>query len=253
MEINKIIEKKISHAKSMKLNTLIEISRSICKIQRKDSNGTGFFVSFNLKDELFLVTAYHVIPLPMIESKKTIEIICETEDIKKEIVLDPVERVYYCFPEKDITIIEIINKDQLIGRIKPLEIDENCRPSTYEDYLNKDIFIMHHPKGDDLECNSGKIVMVQEPNNYEFQHTLDTEEGSSGSPILMFEDEIPKVIGMHTSACLENENNIGLFINVLTNIKRKREREITNIKESNPSLKNEIPKDLQENIEKLNI
>ena len=74
MEISKINEKNTGHAKSMKLKSLIEISKSICKIQKKDSFGTGFFTSFNDKDHLFLVTAYHVIPFPMIEKKKLLKL-----------------------------------------------------------------------------------------------------------------------------------------------------------------------------------
>lgn len=256
MEINRIYEKNTGHAKSMKLKTLIEISKSICKIQKKDSYGTGFFMSFNLdEDKLFLITAYHVIPYPMIQSKKTIEIICDAENIKKEIILDDKQRTYYCYPEKDISIIEIIEQDYLEDKVKALEFDLNCKNNTYGDYINKDIFIMHHPKGEDLECNSGKIVMVKEPNIYEFQHTLDTEEGSSGSPILLFEkqNEKPKVIGIHTSACIGNKNNIGVFINSLTEIIKK--GEIENIYGLNVPANTivEIPQDSQIFTEKIHV
>ena len=250
MEISKINEKNTGHAKSMKLKSLIEISKSICKIQKYDSFGTGFFTSLNDKGHLFLVTAFHVIPYPMIEKKKTIEIICDAENIKREIILDPKQRKYFYSSKKDITIIEIIVQDHLIDKVKSLELDINCKLSTYGDYLNKDIFIMHHPKGEDLECNSGKIVMIKEPNIYEFQHTLDTMEGSSGSPILLFEkqNEKPKVIGIHTSACIGNKNNIGVFIDALNNIlETKIEKEY--IKELNVPSNTivEIPENVEAN------
>ena len=57
-----------------------------------------------------------------------------------------------------------------------------------------------------------------------FQHTLDTEQGSSGSPILLIDNEIdnPKVMGVHTSAVTTSINNNGIFINVLTRALKKK-------------------------------
>ena len=35
----------------------------------------------------------------------------------------------------------------------------------YGSYLNKDIFILHHSNGEDLECSSGLIVKIKDPKN----------------------------------------------------------------------------------------
>ena len=170
--------------------------------------------------------------------------------------MDPKQRKYFYSSKKDITIIEIIVQDNLIDKVKSLEFDINCKLSTYGDYLNKDIFIMHHPKGEDLECNSGRIVMIKEPNIYEFQHTLDTMEGSSGSPILLFEkqNEKPKVIGIHTSTCIGNKNNIGVFIDTLNNIlETKREKEYIEILNIPSNTIVEIPENIDLHINALYI
>jgi hypothetical protein len=54
------------HAKSMKLKTLNEVSKSLCKIyiEKINSRGTGFFLLINVSKEeklYMLVTAFHVI------------------------------------------------------------------------------------------------------------------------------------------------------------------------------------------------
>ena len=62
----------------------------------------------------------------------------------------------------------------------------------YEEYLNQDVFILQHPLGEDVYSATGKIISI---NNFEFEHTVDTDKGSSGSPVLLYESS--KVIGIH--------------------------------------------------------
>ena len=77
---------------------------------------------------------------------------------------------------------------------------------------------MQFPNGLDLEYASGKILDKEKSKKrkkYEFAHSVDTDSGSSGSPIILFEDK--KVIGVHTG-CFDKNNfdyNIGAFIGEL--------------------------------------
>ena len=120
--------------------------------------------------------------------------------------------------EQNITVIEIIDEDYLKEKINFLSCDLKCNSEIYKNYLNTDIFIMYHPNGEELECCSGKIIKVNEPKEFNFEHSLDIKNGSSGSPILLFEksDDEPEVIGIQTSSVCENKNNVGTFINLFT-------------------------------------
>ena len=212
-----LYEKKF--AKNMKLKTLNEVAKSICKIKTIRGEGTGFFLKIgkNGKQLYILVTAHHVVPELYIIEK--FEIINDNGNIKKIISLNSRERIIEYFPKYDITAVEIIDKDNLKGKVKFLNYDSNCIKEVYKNYLYTDVFTLFHPYGNELECSSGIIIKVEEPLDFEFKHNLDTYQGSSGSPILLFEklNDEPKVIGVHTSASNSNKNNIGSFIDVLIN------------------------------------
>ena len=217
MESNRIEEQATGHAKSMKLRILNEVAESLCKIKRKGSNGSGFFLKIEDIDKIlyFLVTASHV--LSNLTNEESIEIDNDMINIKQSILLKNNERIIEIFKEQDLIAIEIIDKDNLKGKIRFLNYDTECKKERYIKYLNIDAFILHYPNGEDLECSSGKIIKIQEPKKFEFQHTLETDKGSSGAPILLFEkqNEEPKVIGVHTSALVDIKNNVGTFIDVL--------------------------------------
>lgn len=224
MIVKRIYEQHTGHAKSMKLKTLIEISKSICQIKFKDSIGTGFFMKMKYKGILknFLITTYHVLLYALTQGEKSFEIICDAGNVKQEIILAPI-RLFLVYNILDSILIEIIDNDLIKDKVKFLEIDSNFDNYGVEDFYNKDIFIIHYPKGEELECASGKIVMPHIPEHYNFQHNLDTCEGSIGSPILLLQkgNEAVKVIGMHISENIENNNKIGIFINKFNDLFQK--------------------------------
>ena len=87
----------------------------------------------------------------------------------------------------DYTCIQIFKEDGLnIENI--FKIDD----SNISNYNGIKICVLHYPKGDELELTTGYI---QNLNNYEIFHSADTDNGSSGSPIISLEDY--KVIGIH--------------------------------------------------------
>ena len=214
----------VDHAKGVKLKILNEVAKSLCQIKLNKSKGTGFFHKINTNKPLYmLVTAHHVVSYRLAREKKDIIIIPDAENLKEKInqkiKLDANKRKMIFLQEKayDLSAIEIIDKDNLIDKVKFLDYDLNCKKENYPKYLNADAFILHHPNGvEDLKFSSGKIVVINDSER-SFQHTLDTEKGSSGSPILLIdsENDNPKVIAEHTSAETTNRNNNGIFIDVL--------------------------------------
>ena len=216
MDSNRTCEIYTGHAKSIKLKTLNKVAKSLCTIKIDNIKATGFFIKFE-RDEInlfTLVSSHHL--LPNIFGKKSIEILIDISNKKENIRLNIKGRKMKYFEPQNIAVIEIIDKDFLEKKVEFLSCDFKCNSEIYKNYLNTDIFIMYHPNGEELECCSGKIIKVNEPKEFNFEHSLDIKNGSSGSPILLFEksSEEPEVIGIQTSSVCENKNNVGTFINL---------------------------------------
>ena len=191
-----------------------KLFNSIVRIEKGQIFATGFFIKFKIK-EIFLhclLTNHHVITQEDVNSNKGINIYFGEKQNEKEryIILDKKERFIKCFKEPiDITVIAINNKDN-IPENKFLNPDLNYI-NGFDNYKNKDFYLAGYPKSKNYKkerhCSSGKIVSV---NNYIFTHSLDTNEGSSGSPICFIEN--PLVIGIHRGGIETKKINIGTFI-----------------------------------------
>ena len=91
------------------------MKESICIIENKKGNGTGFFCKiFNKK---LLITNNHVINEEIIKNKKIIKVKLNDNKIKKDIKI----KDYYTSIEYDTTIIEIDDDNK---NINYLEIDD---------------------------------------------------------------------------------------------------------------------------------
>ena len=112
---------------------------------------------------------------------------------------------------KDIAIIELKETDELYNDILFLNYDLNYIKQGYEIYKDADIFSIEHPLGDDASCASGRIINI---NDYEFEHDISTDNGSSGCPILLLHYNINfiHVIGIHKDADYSRKLNGGTFI-----------------------------------------
>ena len=80
-----------------------------------------------------------------------------------------------CLQDKDIIEIEILEKDNVINNVKFLNYDIKCKTNEYGNYLGIDIFILHYPKGRDVECNSGRLSYIKTPKEFKFLHILYNE------------------------------------------------------------------------------
>ena len=187
-----------------------KVLKCVCKItvkiQEKYYFGTGFFM--NIYDsKKYLLTNYHIISDENKDDNIEIEIHNHTTmNLKLE------NRYIKFFPQPiDITVIEIIKVDKIYNDIELLDYDSNCIKKGYEFYKNSDVFSIEYPYGKEAVNASGRIKDID---GNEFEHTIPTDNGSSGSPIMLLNSNINlvQVIGIHKEADYLKKVNLGTFI-----------------------------------------
>ena len=234
-------ESRTEHAIKIPLRTINKVSKSICKISYKKNietkNGTGFFMLLNNVKCIF--TNYHIISKDLINTNINIELYNNNIINNKNIGIILNKKYIKFFEDLDITIIEIEDsyEDKLIKDIEFLDYDSNYIKG-YDQYKNIDIFTLQYPR-DDIEVASGKVIEII--NNFEFKHSIDTEPGASGSPIIL--PIVLKVIGIHKLGSKIEPINYGTFIGEIFKNNRLNE------KENNKEIKNNFIND-NDNISK---
>ena len=167
----------------------------------------------NYSDDIkYLITCYHVINQDLEKNNIIIEIYNH-----KKMKLNFINRyTKYIDKPRDIAIIEIKKTDEIYKDIEFLDYDLNYINKGYIAYKNADIFSIEHPYGDDASCASGKIINIYE---YEFDHDIPTDFGSSGCPILLLNNNINLigVIGIHKEGDYLRKLNAGTFIGEILN------------------------------------
>ena len=184
----------------------------------------------NLKK--FLITNYHNISPEIINNVIEIELYNN-----KKMKLNFENRfIKYFPPPKDITIIEIMPYDEIYNDIEFLNYDLNYI-NGYEIYQNVDVFIIGFPLGKNASCSSGRINEIDE---FEFFHSISTEKGSSGSPVILLNENINliQVIGIHKSYDTYKKLNCGTFIGEIVNIRYN--SELNNENNINKKIKNDL-------------
>ena len=152
------------------------------ELKKETLYGTGFFMNYS--DSLkCLITNYHVIN----PSLKNENIEIEIHNKKKMKLKFDNRLTKYLEEQKDIAMIEIKESDEIYNDIEFLDYDYNCVRKKYSIYKNADIFSIEHPLGYDASCASGIIINTYE---YEFDHNISTDNGSSGCPILLLNNNI---------------------------------------------------------------
>ena len=204
---------------------LNQMEKCICKIIKDNGQkGTGFFCKIPFPDNNhllpFLITNYHILNEEDIENNKIINLIMYNEDEDKDeekiIKIDDKRKKYSHLNEKegiDITFIEIKPSKDNINDF--LEFDDkilglNCK--------KKSIYILHYPKEEKLASYG---ILSDIINGNQIAHYCNTEDGSSGSPILSLSTF--KVIGVHYGGSKTNiKINYGTFIkNILREFNNK--------------------------------
>lgn len=120
----------------------------------------------------------------------------------------------YTNAKLDITFIELTEKDE-VGDY--LELDENIMNNLLKsneqiniynnNYINTGIYILNYLKGDKIMNSYGLINNIKDNVLY---HTCNTDQGSSGSPILSLKNN--KIIGVHYGTSKNYDFNLGSFI-----------------------------------------
>lgn len=201
----------------IKFNKLYDIARSTIKIKIDDSIGSGFFLKFKRNNKPFycLMTNQHVIESKFVKRRKKIEIIYDNKKKSLDLILDREERIIICFKEVlniDVALVEIIPKDK---------IDDSYFLTPNMDYSQlsnkgQKILIVQFPFGKYLSYSVGEIVNINCDNRYYFFYNASTKPGSSGSPIVLHNDQ--KVFAIHKGSTKDKSSNVGIFIGNIVEI-----------------------------------
>ena len=184
------------------------------------------------------MTNQHIIIKEMVELNKVVDISYDCEEKWIQIKLDKTERYIECDEVLDVSIIEIIPSDKI-------KIKYFLRPNINHNinYVNKEIYILQYPDGENLSSSTGKIKYV---NGHELAYDASTKKGSSGSPIFLCNTR--EVIGIHKQGYLDKSENYGILIHsIIASLQNKQntfinfnnsfnQPEIPLMKEYNPNL-----------------
>ena len=198
------------------ISNIMKVAKGTVKIELDNDKGvaSGFFLKLerNNKEFYCLMTNAHVITKKMITNQEKIKIKYDNETKEINLELNEKERIIFCFMDFgiDITIIEIIPKDGIKDKTYFLnpKTDNN-----YEEFIGKNIQIIQFPDGKKLSKSEQKITERFTKIDYMFYHNASTIEGSSGSPIILKDDD--KVLGIHKGGIRGKKKNVGIFIGII--------------------------------------
>ena len=189
------------------------IKTNICKIYCKDgSHGTGFFCNIpngwgNYLSTL--ITNNHVLNEEDIKPDQTIKFSIDNDIQFFNILIDNTRKTY-TDESYDVTIIEIKEEDK-IEQKSFFDLDKQIfQEKVYEILRNCQIYLLHYPKGKEMEISPGIIKNINEDNK-NIYHLCDSSGGSSGSPIINKNNF--QVIGIHKGAAEKGKNyNLGTLL-----------------------------------------
>ena len=177
--------------------------------------GTGFFIKFSLKNKIrhFLMTCHHIIQGKFVIEKKVITLYYgkNNEEEKFKIKFDRDNRYIKFFDKPvDITLIEILEEDNIKEDIF-LEPDLNYKNGN-DIYLNDYFYLPGYPQNNLIKVERtvsyGKITRIL--NDPEFEHSFNTDDRDSGSPICSKKNLL--VVGIHKQGDKKEIKNYGTFL-----------------------------------------
>ena len=195
--------------------------------------GSGFLCKIYIeKDKPMpaLITCYHVVDENYMKNNEILYFSYLSNKVKTEVVLDlNIKRIIYQDEYLDITIIEIKEQDNL-DIYSFLEMDPSIN---IDDLLYKKVYLLHYPQGvENVQYSHGEISDLIDDINLSTNNW--TEPGSSGSPIINYENNY--VIGIHSRSLKDGKDitGIGTFLNYA--VKEFAEEKSEEIKSSYKSL-----------------
>ncbi len=207
------------------IDKTMKVAKGTVKIELSNDKGlaSGFFLQLKRNNKNFycLMTNAHVVNEDMIKNKEKIKIKYDIEEKELNLELNEEERIINCYKDfgYDISIIEIIPKDEIKDKTYFLE------PNTADcdDFIEKEIQIIQFPEGKMLSLSKGKITGKLKTHDDMFFHEASTENGSSGSPIVLKNDD--RVLGIHKGAIEGKKKNVGIFIKTIIESLNKYKKE----------------------------
>ncbi len=171
------------------------------------SLGTGFFcqTTIQYKTIKFLFTCNHVLDKLKIQIGSTIQL--KHKGTIKNIEIT--KNRFVCTNEElDYTCIEIFDNENFDNYF---EIDPNINcDNPFEQYIDDSFAIIQSPGDEDVSVAKGKIEEIK--NNKNIIHSVSTNDGSSGSPIILSTENL-NVIGTHQTNF--NDNNKGVNFKIV--------------------------------------
>jgi len=195
---------------------LYQMKKCVFKIKINGIKGTGFFTKIPWNEGFIkvLITNNHIINKEDIENENIFTILFNNNEKEKKFMKINKKKINFTNRDLDITIIELTEKEEVYDF---LELDEeiikcitlnskqieNCN----KNYINQSIYILNYLNGDKIMASYGLITGLKE---HDINHNCNTDQGSSGSPILSLENN--KLIGVHYGASNKFKYNKGSFI-----------------------------------------
>ena len=187
-----------------------QMKNAICQIKTGDDWGTGFFCVINFENGITkkgLFTAQHVFSSLC---SKTLKIFLNNKKISCDITVDP-SRFLYKDEGHDLVFLEITPEDNIKCSYLELDFNLNNIKEYNNKYHNKLVYIIQYPYRSKCETSFGKLKVMSRKNEFYIWHNCSTDEGSSGSPIILLENL--KVIGIHLKRHKTSEKiNEGNFL-----------------------------------------
>ena len=214
------------------------LKTNICKIYcNEGSHGTGFFCNIEIgwnKNMKVLMTNNHVLNLNAIKPGQTVKFSINNDKKYYKISIDKSRRTY-TNESYDITIIEIKEEDE-INEISFFDLDKQIfKENSDEIFRNTQIYLLHYPKGIEMEISNGVIKTICQ-DNQTIQHLCDTTGGSSGSPIINKDNF--QVIGIHKGGAEGAKNfNLGTLLKrPIEQFKQEIEKKVNKIDNNNTNV-----------------
>ena len=185
------------------INRYLKKKDAICKLIT--GSGTGFICQIKKKDKTMklLFTNNHVLDESKLKIGTKIQYLYK--DKKKTIEITN-KRFICTNKELDYTCIEIFDNDDFDNYFI-IDSEINC-DNPYEEYKDDKLLIMQCPGKEDVSIAEGNIVEIK--NNLKIIHSVPTEPGSSGSPIILSTRNL-NIIGIHCGSLKNKEHNRGIY------------------------------------------